>query len=378
MMSFFRTIGSAVRSLSPKRHAIWVEKMEREFAKFELPEFKLPEGFAFHPDKKFLDKLTDQFIEFVRVIDEVEFFTVKDIEDSKPWLQMAPSGEDDVYLNIGSNSDYQFDAMPWLENISEFKFTREYEIPREFFADPLRVSYLLSVIYRTYSDVVIEIACEEEHPKEFKTLFPVVEHEDEVAVVDDGIIFNLPEDFKFHENEVFLKKLTDQFLEFVRVIDKVEFFTVSHPKDSKPWLQILPWGEHHVLLNIGSQVEYDFSALPSLINRAEESYRCEYLVPRLLFADLAKARYLLSVIYENYDAIVISEIANDGPALKMKTLFPVETPRPRGASANRSGAAAGVAAATGAAASTQSTKFFVARTEEEQASGEETSSFDWL
>ncbi len=386
VMAMFRALRIAVRALNPGRDAIRMEAMRKELKENQLSSFTLPEGFVFHEDRKFLGNLTEQFIEFVRVIDKVDFFTVRDVDDSKPWLQIAYASSDSIYLNIGSDRDYDLAALPWLENISEFQDNRFYEIPREFFTHPERVSYLLSVIYRGYTSVVIEFAEPEKVPQRFKALFPVVPSSieptgssaGETGNSGDGIVFNLPVGFEFHRDEVFLKKLTDQFIEFVRVIDNVEFFTIEDPKGLKPFLQILPWSDEDVLLNMNSSLDYDFSALPSIVNQSEESGVCQYVIPRQLFSDLPKVRYLLSVIYEHYDSIVISEIVNIGPALKMKTYFPVETPNSSRASSSRSGAGAGVAAAAGAAASIPSTKFFFARTEEEQASGEESSSFDWL
>lgn len=172
-------------------------------------------------------------------------------------------------------------------------------------------------------------------------------------------------------SEELLEKLTEQFIEFVRVIDKLEVATVNDAEDLRPWVQITSAGSDEVTLVVGTPERIEFTDFPWFEPaNSDPGYLC-YVLPRKFFSDKPKVSSLLADVFESFNEIEIEIEASGNSVPRIKTLFSLKKP-------DLAAAAGVVAAATaGVAATTYTPKFlFAARTEEVQS--EEPPSFDWF
>jgi hypothetical protein len=125
-------------------------------------------------DNELLGKLVDQFKEFVRVLDKLEFVTVSDAEGLRPWVQMWTLDSSEVALSIGSSEPITFTNFPWCEPSTTEYDTLEYSLPISLFADPIKLSSFLGDVFESYNELEIEIEPKGHSAPRMKTYFPVV------------------------------------------------------------------------------------------------------------------------------------------------------------------------------------------------------------
>ena len=123
--------------------------------------------------EEFLDKLTEQFIEFVRVIDKLEFAQFFDAEGIRPAVSINPNGDGNVGLFVFSPDRITFRDFPWLAPENIYDDIQEFDLPRAFFADQRKLASLLADIFEFYNQIEIEIAPLGYSIPKIKTLFPV-------------------------------------------------------------------------------------------------------------------------------------------------------------------------------------------------------------
>lgn len=123
--------------------------------------------------EEFLETLTEQFIEFVRVLDKLEFAQVFDAEGVRPAVSINPNGDGNVGLFVFSPDRITFRDFPWLAPENIYDDIQEFDLPRAFFADQRKLSSLLADIFESYNQIEIEIAPLGYSIPKIKTLFPV-------------------------------------------------------------------------------------------------------------------------------------------------------------------------------------------------------------